>query len=117
MTTGISSKHFFGLESISPRRWIGDAEHQEQSCSHRAMYDFKKSLQYVLAAMLGLAFLSPLHKQGYCSRTEISSSWSLTQAAHKASIGTVLQVALHSGPLVPIAGLRHPVKKRQYSET
>lgn len=75
------------------------------------------SLQYALAETLRLAFLSPLHEQGYGSRTEISSSQSLTQAAHKTMKGTVLQVALHSGLLVPRAGLRHPAKKRQDSET
>lgn len=81
-----------------------------------AMY-VNKSLQYTLAVTLKLAFLSPLHKQGYCSRTEISSSRSLTQAAHKTMKGTILQVALHSGLLVPHAGLRQPAKKRQDFET
>lgn len=54
-----------------------------------------KSLQSALAETLRLAFLSPLHRQGFCSRTGISSSQSLTQAAHKAMEGAVLEVALH----------------------
>lgn len=64
-----------------PKDGLGMLNTNSRAVPTTAVY-INKSLQYVLAEMLRLAFLSPLHKQGYCSRTEISSSRSLRQAAH-----------------------------------
>lgn len=104
-------------KTSTPEDELGMLNINSRAVPTTAVYNVNKSLHFALAETLRLAFLSPLHKQGYCSRTEISSSWSLTQAAHKTMKGTVLQVALHSGLLVPRAGLRHPAKKRQDFET
>lgn len=74
-----------------PESGFGMLNIDSRAAPTTAVY-INKSSQYALEEMLRLAFLVPLHKQGHCRGTEISSSQSLRQAAHKTMNGAILQV-------------------------